>query len=59
MCGIAGFFDPRAKTSYQDLSLAAKAMADSIAYRGPDDEVYGSMKTMVLLLATEGFLLLT
>ena len=38
MCGIAGFFDPRGKTSYQDLSLAAKAMADSIAYRGPDDE---------------------
>ncbi|MBL8669509.1 MAG: asparagine synthase (glutamine-hydrolyzing) [Alphaproteobacteria bacterium] len=37
MCGIAGWFDPRRRSTGQDVSGLARAMADRIAHRGPDD----------------------
>lgn len=36
MCGIAGFVDYAGRTPSQDLGRLARAMADRIAYRGPD-----------------------
>jgi asparagine synthase (glutamine-hydrolysing) len=37
MCGIAGCIEPRA-ASLTDLADRARAMADAIAHRGPDDQ---------------------
>jgi asparagine synthase (glutamine-hydrolysing) len=37
MCGIAGFVDRRAAAGTQELEAIARAMADSIVHRGPDD----------------------
>ncbi|MCC6469019.1 MAG: asparagine synthase (glutamine-hydrolyzing) [Alphaproteobacteria bacterium] len=38
MCGIGGWFDRRARTPAAELRRIAKAMADSIAHRGPDSD---------------------
>jgi asparagine synthase (glutamine-hydrolysing) len=38
VCGIGGWFDRRALTPEGELRRIAKAMADSIAHRGPDME---------------------
>lgn len=37
MCGITGFLDCRAKSSNAELRERARAMASTIAHRGPDD----------------------
>ena len=37
MCGIAGFLDLAAATGADELAARAKAMATTIAHRGPDD----------------------
>jgi len=37
MCGIAGFLDMRATTAANELASRVKAMATTIAHRGPDD----------------------
>src|ERR1700719_3647658 len=37
MCGIAGFIDLAAATGADELAARAKAMATTIAHRGPDD----------------------
>ena len=37
MCGIAGFVDPRASTSAEELTRLAEEMATSLRHRGPDD----------------------
>jgi asparagine synthase (glutamine-hydrolysing) len=37
MCGIAGFLDPMASTPADELQAIGEAMADRIAFRGPDD----------------------
>ena len=37
MCGVAGFIDRGPRASSYDLADTARAMADAIAYRGPDD----------------------
>ena len=38
MCGIAGWFDRRARTPDAELARIAKAMGDTIVHRGPDME---------------------
>ncbi len=38
MCGIAGIFDPKSKSSFNTKTL--KRMADKIVHRGPDDDGY-------------------
>ncbi|MGK7344556.1 MAG: asparagine synthase (glutamine-hydrolyzing) [Candidatus Nitrospinota bacterium M3_3B_026] len=37
MCGIAGFVTSRPGASKEELERTARAMADAITYRGPDD----------------------
>jgi asparagine synthase (glutamine-hydrolysing) len=37
MCGIAGLVEPPGTRGYDDLSAAARDMADALAHRGPDD----------------------
>src|SRR5512134_2796401 len=37
MCGIAGFWQARG-APHADLAADARAMADTLAHRGPDDE---------------------
>ncbi len=37
MCGIAGFLDPKASTPADELQAIGEAMADRVAFRGPDD----------------------
>lgn len=37
MCGIAGFMNPRADASKEELEKTARAMADALRHRGPDD----------------------
>lgn len=37
MCGLAGFWDPRSSLDAARLSAIARAMADRLAHRGPDD----------------------
>ena len=39
MCGFIGYLDPRTERDYDD-QATIKAMADTIAHRGPDDESY-------------------
>ena len=38
MCGIAGCFDLRRRTSNEELRALAKKMADTLRHRGPDSE---------------------
>jgi asparagine synthase (glutamine-hydrolysing) len=37
MCGIAGLFDPHARLAVDDLVARARAMADILKHRGPDE----------------------
>ena len=37
MCGLAGFFDPSLAHGNDYLRVTARAMADVISHRGPDD----------------------
>lgn len=38
MCGIAGYFSPRAHWNAERMAAVARAMTDAIAHRGPDDQ---------------------
>src|SRR5215475_12972736 len=37
MCGIAGFLDARRSTTADEAAARARAMADAVKHRGPDD----------------------
>jgi asparagine synthase (glutamine-hydrolysing) len=37
MCGIAGFIDHSVRAGTYDMAATARAMADTLAHRGPDD----------------------
>jgi asparagine synthase (glutamine-hydrolysing) len=37
MCGLAGVFDPRGRSSSGELAALAESMAETLRHRGPDD----------------------
>jgi asparagine synthase (glutamine-hydrolysing) len=64
MCGIAGLFDPRRRSSSDLLGRQAASMADALTHRGPDDEgtwidpdgrvVFGHRRLAVVDLSPQG-----
>ena len=64
MCGIAGFVDPRGQQPKSDMAAIARAMADSLHHRGPDDAgtwideeagvAFGHRRLAIIDLSREG-----
>jgi asparagine synthetase B (glutamine-hydrolysing) len=40
MCGLAGMFDPRGRSSTGELAVLAESMAATLRHRGPDAGVW-------------------
>jgi asparagine synthase (glutamine-hydrolysing) len=64
VCGLAGIFDPRARTPGPELEATVSAMAGTLHHRGPDDSgtwvdpeagiAFGSRRLAVIDISAEG-----